>query len=168
MRKALVSGIVLSGLVGGLAASPTLVLAQAPAPAAAPAAPHRMEHQRPLPSTFVEARLAYLKTALKITPAQEPQWNSFAAVMRQQAREMDAKIEQGRAARDSRGQTAAPRTAIERLEQRQQFLETAAARTTALLTAAKPLYASFSPTQKQAADELFADHGHHMRHGGWR
>lgn len=161
MRKTIISGVILAGL-----AAPTLALAQTAAPAA-PAPQHmaRMEHQRPLPGRLVDARLAFLKTALKITPAQEQQWNAFAAVMRQQAREMDTKIEQMRKAHEARVQNATPPNAIERLQRRQEFLAAAAARTNALLTAAKPLYASFSPQQKQMADELLMHGGHHhFRH----
>jgi hypothetical protein len=165
MRKTIISGVILAGL-----AAPSLVLAQAATPTPPAPQPHmaRPEHHRPLPGQLVDARLAFLKTALKITPAQEPQWNAFATVMRQQAREMDAKMEQMRQAHQTQGQGAPRPDAIERLQHRQEFLAAAAARTNALLTAAKPLYASFSPQQKQMADDLLVhDGGHHFRHG-WR
>lgn len=163
MRKTIISGVILAGL-----AAPTLALAQAAAPAA-PAPQHTMrpEHHRPLPGQLVDARLAFLKTALKITPAQEPQWNAFANVMRQQAHEMDAKIDKMREAHENRAQNATPPSAIERLQHRQEFLAAASARMNALLTAAKPLYASFNPQQKQMADELLV-HGDHHHHHGWR
>jgi len=175
MRKAIVSGLILAGLAGGLAA-PSLVYgqdadpstaqapaAQAPAPAAQP---HRMHH-RALPGERIDARLAYLKTALKITPAQEKQWNALAAVLRRQAQDMDAKIQEHRQAREAQGQAQTQRTppsAIERLERRQQMLSDAAKRNNAILTAAKPLYASLSTDQKQTADELLAHGGGHRWH----
>ena len=37
-----------------------------------------------MPGERVEARLAYMKTALKITDAQQAQWNAFADVARKQ------------------------------------------------------------------------------------
>ncbi len=82
---------------------------------------------------------------------------------------MDAKIQQHREARQSQdqAQTQTPPSAIDRLERRQQFLADAAQRTGAVVAAAKPLYASFSPEQKQTADELLGHEGHHFRHG-WR
>ena len=164
MRKTIISGVILAGL-----AAPSLALAQAAAPASP--TPHHMmraEHHRPLPGQLVDARLAFLKTALKITPAQETQWNAFAAVMRQQARAMDAKIEQMRDAHQGRAQNGTPPNAIERLQRRQEFLAAAATRTSALLTAAKPLYASFNPQQKQMADELLVHGGHRHAHHGFR
>jgi len=172
MRKAIVSGLILVGLAGGVAA-PSLVYgqaadpseAQAPAAAPAPAAPHQRMHHRALPGERIDARLAYLKTALKITPAQEKQWNALAAVLRRQAHDMDAKIQEHRQAREAQGQTPrTPPTAIERLERRQQFLADAAKRTGAILTAAKPLYASLSPEQKQTADEMLMHGGHRWHH----
>ncbi len=166
MRKAIVSGLILAGLAGGIAA-PSLVAAQTAAPDAAAQAPQRPERHHARPSERIDARLAYLKTALKITPAQEKQWAALAAVLRRQAQDMDAKMQQRRDARQSSDQAQTEPSAIERLEQRQQFLADAAKRTGAVVAAAKPLYASFSPEQKQTADELLAHSGHHFRHG-WR
>ena len=37
----------------------------------------------------VEARIKELHAQLHITPAEEPQWNEFAEVMRENARDMD-------------------------------------------------------------------------------
>ncbi len=172
MRKAFVSGLILAGLAGGIAA-PSLVAAQTAAPEAAQApapaspAPQRPERHHARPGERIDARLAYLKTALKITPAQEKQWAALAAVLRRQAQDMDAKMQQRRDARQTSEQTQTQPSAIERLEQRQQFLADAAKRTGAVVAAAKPLYASFNPEQKQTADELLAHSGHHFRHG-WR
>lgn len=175
MRKAIVSGLILAGLAGGVAA-PSLVYgqaadpstAQAPAaaPATAPAAQHHRMHHHALPGERIDARLAYMKTALKITPAQEKPWNTLAAVLRRQAHDMDAKIQEHRQAREAQGQTQpTPPTAIERLERRQQMLADAAKRTGAILTAAKPLYAALSPEQQQTANEmLMHGGGHHWHH----
>jgi LTXXQ motif family protein len=173
MRKAIVSGLILAGLAGGVAA-PSLVYgqaaepstAQAPAATPAPTAQHERMHRRALPGERIDARLAYLKTALKITPSQDKQWNTLAAVLRRQAQDADAKIQQRRQERDAQGQTQqTPPSAIERLERRQQMLADAAKRNNAILTAAKPLYASLSDEQKQTADELLTHGGgHHWHH----
>src|SRR5688572_29639028 len=45
-----------------------------------------------LPSERVEARLAYARTALKISDAQQTQWESFANVLRKHARAMDQRF----------------------------------------------------------------------------
>jgi hypothetical protein len=64
-------------------------------------------------------------------------------------------------------------TAIERLERAQQRTAERSARLNEVLAAAKPLYASLSPEQKQVADGMLAHRGHggqrqHFRgmHGG--
>jgi hypothetical protein len=132
------------------------------------------------PSERVEARLAYAKTALKITDAQQPQWENFANVLRKQARAMDQRFQERRAqfetARNARGEgaQAAHRpdarnvTAIDRLERTQQRMAARSARLNEVIVAAKPLYAALSPEQKQIADGMLAHqgrggHGHHNR-----
>ncbi|MDB5927696.1 MAG: hypothetical protein JWN13_6632 [Betaproteobacteria bacterium] len=132
------------------------------------------------PSERVEARLAYARTALKITDAQQPQWENFANVLRKQARAMDQRFQErharSEAARGGRGEGAqgARRpdgrsvTAIDRLERTQQRMAERSARLNEVLTAAKPLYAALSPEQKQIADGMLAHqgrggHGQHDR-----
>jgi hypothetical protein len=139
-----------------------------------------------LPSERVEARLAYAKTALKITDAQSAQWESFANVLLKHGRDMDqrfgerrAKWEAARGEAVARGQQAEGQrpqrpqvSAIERLERRQQMMQERSARLNEVIAAAKPLYASFSPEQKQIADGMLArqQHGsgqhHHHQHRG--
>ena len=149
-------------LCTALAAAAPLALAQA-----APGAGHAQRgaaHDRAfrLPSERVEARLAYLKTALKITDTQAPQWNAFADTLRKQARDMDERIKARRAERTQAQRDARP-TAIERLERRQARLAAASARLSETLAAAKPLYAALNPDQQRIADGLFAH-----RRGGHR
>src|SRR5258707_133446 len=79
-------------VVAGLLSAPTAALAQsaktpapspaAPAPAAGKAAPGGAPAQ-------VDASIKELHGQLKITPAQEAQWEQFAQVMRENIREMD-------------------------------------------------------------------------------
>lgn len=121
------------------------------------------EHHGMLPSQRAEARLAYIKTALQITPAQTAQWNAFADVVRKQAKARDTRVEEMRAKFEQRKDGDARPDLVERLEFRQKMLSTAAANTDELLTALKPLYASFSDSQKQVAAEVLSHHGH----GGW-
>ena len=137
-------------------------------------------------SERVEARLAYARTALKITDAQQPQWENLASVMRKHAHERDQRMQQMRAKWEAaRGaQTQAPDggmrggermqrpqvSAIERLERTQQRMTERSARLNEVIAAAKPLYAAFSPEQKQTADAMLARQGQagHGRHGGHR
>lgn len=121
-----------------------------------------------LPSERIEARLAYLKTAMKITDAQQPQWDAFAATLRKQAREADQRI-QGRRSQMAQGRKDTPPTAVERMEFRQARLAAASARLSETLAAAKPLYAALTPEQQKVADELLPPRRHGMfRHGGMR
>jgi hypothetical protein len=151
----------------------SMLLAQAaqPAPQAAPAQRHQRKFQ--LPSQRVEQRLAKAKAALKITDAQNTLWDNFAGVLRNQARAMDQRFQERHAkweaakAKGSEARAQRPQvSAVERLERRQQRLQDASARLNEVLAAAKPLYASFTPEQKQVADKMLARHGHrHGRHG---
>jgi hypothetical protein len=157
------------------AAMPAAVAQTAPSETKARQARHfdRDVHaRRPfrLPSERVEARLAYLHTALKITEAQKTQWENFAAVMRRHARESDQRIQERRAKVADRS-ARQPLNAIERLERRQKSMEVRAQRLNELVAAGKPLYAAFTPEQKQAADEMLTSrrgHGGPDRQRGMR
>lgn len=120
-----------------------------------------------LPSERVEARLAYIKAALKITDAQQSQWDAFAGVMRKQAKEADVRMQEHRAKMTADGAHKRP-NAIERLERRQAHMATASTRIGERLAAQKPLYAALSPEQQQVADKVLAGDGgkHGGRHGG--
>ena len=149
------------------------VLAAAPAGEATERArPAPRERAFRMPSERVEARLAYARTALKITDAQQPQWNSFSEVLRTHARTMDARIGERRAQMQSASRTERVRpTAIERMERTQRAMEQRSARLAEVIAAAKPLYATFSPEQRQVADQLLAQSGrggHKHGHGGHR
>jgi hypothetical protein len=124
-------------------------------------------HHWMLPSERVEPRLAYLKTALKITDAQTTQWNAFADVLRKQAKDRDAKVEAMRAKFEANKDKSRPEvSAIDRMERQQKMLTDVSAALSERLAAAKPLYAVLSDDQKQAADELLARHGG-GGHGGF-
>jgi hypothetical protein len=127
-----------------------------------------------LPSERVEARLAYLHTALKITDAQKAQWDGFASVLRKHASAMDQRIKQRMAQGGPKARGERPQvSAIERLERQQVRMQERSARLGEVISAAKPLYATFSPEQKQTADEMIArggrgghGRGQHRQHRG--
>lgn len=101
-----------------------------------------------MPLKHVEGRLAFLKTELKITPAQEPQWTKFAEVVRNTAKNAQATkppMMQG-------GMKAL--TAPERLAHYEKALTARLETVRVLKAAVDPLYASFSDEQKKLADEL--------------
>ena len=61
---------------------------------------HEGKHAFTKPSERIEARLAYIRTALKITDAQQAQWNAFAETLRNQARSADQRMQEFRAQRE--------------------------------------------------------------------
>jgi hypothetical protein len=101
-----------------------------------------------MPLKHVEGRLAFLKTELKITSAQEPQWARFAHVVRSTAKNAETAkppMMQG---------GMKPSTAPDRLGQYEKTLAVRLETVRVLKTAVDPLYASFSDEQKKLADEL--------------
>jgi hypothetical protein len=161
-KNAVAAGAFVTALGGTLLAFPLILDNQALALDTGATAASPQERHFMLPSERIEPRLAYLRTALKITDAQTKQWNAFADVLRKQAMARDAKIEAMRAKKD------AAFTAIDRMEHREKAMTDGAAALSEVIAAAKPLYASLSDEQKQTADELLSAHFGHGggRHGG--
>ena len=155
------------------AAIPLMANAQTVNPTAdEPSAPHMSQHHQQrafsLPSERVDARLAYLKTALKIASAQESEWNAYADVMRKLAREGDEHVKSWQSGMKD-GMQHHRRTAIERLEREQSFHAAAIAKLNEILPVAKPLYAALTPQQKLVADEVLVPHHRMMSgHGSWQ
>jgi hypothetical protein len=110
------------------------------------------------PGQLVDGRIAFLKAELKITPAQEAQWQQFAAAMRQNAQSLDQAIA---TARQHRGTAS---NAVERMEMRAEFAKVRADNAVRLASAFRPVYASLSPEQQQTANALMRHEGHHH---GW-
>src|ERR1700730_17134749 len=123
-------------------ASPPLSSPATPPPVAqpAPVKPTRVDH--------VEARIASLHTQLKITAAQEPQWNAFAQVMRDNAKTMDALIQ-------SRAQNAKTMTAVDDLRAYQGIADAHADGLKKLIPAFEALYLTMPDEQKKNADAAF-------------
>jgi hypothetical protein len=143
------STIIVAGAVTLLA--PTMGTAQQPPPAP----PH---HERPLPSRHIEGRIAFMRAELKITGAQQTQWERVADVMRASAKQKDVLFQQMRADHDK------PQSAVDKLDRRVRFIEAQASAEKSFADAFKPLYQTLSDDQKKSADELFD----RSRHGGWR
>jgi periplasmic protein CpxP/Spy len=116
-------------------------------------------------SERVEARIARIQQALQITSAQQAQFDTFANVLRKQARTFDERIQQRRAQMQ---QGAAPGMNVSAIDRMQRMTAERYNQLGEVIAAAKPLYDSLSPEQKQAADQLLArrggrggPHGHH-------
>jgi hypothetical protein len=124
-------------------------------------------------SERIEARLAYIRTALKITDAQNAQGESFANVLRKHAKDRDqrmeafrAKFAQGGAGPGMQRGERPQFSAIDRMEFMQKRMQERSARLGEVISAAKPLYATFSPEQKQIADEMLSRQGRGGHHRG--
>jgi hypothetical protein len=157
--------IVLSAALGGTgAAALAQGMQRGPQEAQRPHEPRAFSK----PTERVEARLAYLKTALKITPAQEAQWNAYAQSVRKDAGEREQKLAEWRQKHDAARQGGEqPRpSALERLDRQQKFLAAASAKLNERIAAIKPLYASLSAEQKKVADVVLVPGGRHGGFGG--
>lgn len=106
-----------------------------------------MGAQSGMMASNAEARIASLKTELKITDAQIPAWNKFAEALRATAGSMNGMYEQ-------MTQSGPAATLPARLERRETMLSTHLNRVRALKEALDPLYASLSDEQKKIADGM--------------
>jgi periplasmic protein CpxP/Spy len=130
------------------------VFAQASAPASASSSPSpAMKHE-----ARVENRIATLHKQLKITSAQESQWQPFADVMRENAQTMSQLDAQ-------RAKDIESESALDNMRGYAQLTQAHADGVKKLITAFEPLYNSFSREQKQLADVTFRGRlGAHQPH----
>ncbi|HEX4504806.1 MAG TPA: Spy/CpxP family protein refolding chaperone [Alphaproteobacteria bacterium] len=117
----------------------------------------------PLPGAMIEAHLAFLKTALKVTDAQTAAWNAVADVLRDQAKRHDAEIEAHRKAHEA---ATEPPDLPTILQDRQHMAVQESDDLSKLLTVLKPFYGMLSAEQKEIADHLFPPGHPGMGHGG--
>lgn len=99
-----------------------------------------------------EGALAFLKTELKITPAQEKTWSSFATAFRAAADDKPAHDgPKGHSAKQGKGEAA---TFPEKVAHHTAMMDAHHAGFKTLSGAAKPLYDALSAEQRKTADEL--------------
>jgi hypothetical protein len=149
MWKALIAGTTMLTIAGS-----TLASAQQPSSA------ERSHHAQLTAddiAAFADARIAAIKTALKLTPAQEKNWPAVEQTLRDISKERVAQRE----ARAAAGQRT---DATERLRDRADALTTRAAALRRLADAEKPLYQSLDEAQKRRFGTAFRFAAH--THGG--
>jgi len=96
----------------------------------------------------VEGRIAFLKTELKITDAQQPLWNAVADAMRASAKDMAAMMPIVQSMMQPSG------TLPEKLAAREKAMTAHLEALRKLKAAVEPLYAALSDDQKKTADQL--------------
>jgi protein CpxP len=96
----------------------------------------------------VERRIQQLHAQLRITPAEQPQWDKFAQVMRENAREMDQAFLQRAAQFHSMN-------AVQNMESYEKIAETRAQLLQKLVVSFQELYNALPDQQKQLADQTF-------------
>jgi periplasmic protein CpxP/Spy len=133
---------------------PTTAPAATEAPAMAAPATHAATRHRPPSADRVEERITQLHSELKITPAEETEWNSFADVMRSNATAVNqaytdrsTKISSMNAADNMSSYAALSMQHAQDLQK--------------LATAFQTLYAALSPDQQKIADQTFRGPGPH-------
>jgi len=151
MWKALIAGTTLVTIAGS-----TLASAQQPPPTERP---HHSQLTADDVAAFTDARIAALKTALRLTPEQEKNWPAVEQALRDISKERAAR----RAARGTAGQ---PVDATERLRERADALAARAAALRRLADSEKPLYQSLDEAQKRrfAIAMRFAARRHMVEH----
>ena len=112
----------------------------------------------------VQDRLAARKAALNITPAQEPLWDAYAALVTQQAQTMLAQREAM--------WNSAPSSSADRMAQHSTFMSQHAQQQAVVAEAYGKLYATLSAEQRAIADQGFGPGAGYGKRGpgpgGWR
>lgn len=99
------------------------------------------------PGLLSEQHLARLKADLKLSAAQEPAWNAFAAKAGEQARAAQAQ-------REAQAKTTPPATTPERMAQHLAMLKQHQASLEVMSTAMKGLYDALTPEQRATLDRM--------------
>jgi protein CpxP len=145
--------------VGAIAQTQTPV-GDSTAPATEPAAKPKAAMRKPVSmAARVEQHITQLHASLHITPAQQPQWDQFAQVMRDNAKSMDETLQ-------DRSSKFASMNAVEDMQSYAKIAQQHADDTQKLATAFQTLYGSLSDDQKKNADTVFRANGAHPAHKG--
>lgn len=117
-----------------------------PAATASPMAGHPMAGKNA--EERVEHRISELHAQLRITPAERQQWDQFAEVMRENARDMDQAFTQ-------RAEQFQSMNALQSMQSYEQIAEAHARHLQNLVPAFQNLYDAMPDPQKRLADQVF-------------
>jgi periplasmic protein CpxP/Spy len=133
---------------------PAAAFAQTPSPVAPTPPPGATAPATPAPGAAggmearVEQRINQLHAQLRITAAEQKDWDQFAQVMRTNAQDMDAALQQ-------RTQQFSTMTALQNMQSYDKLAQMHADHVQKLTSAFETLYNSLPAAQKQAADQAF-------------
>jgi protein CpxP len=152
--KAIVALLASTFVIGG-------AIAQTPDPSAssgasADASSSAMANSDAKRDGAVEKHITELHASLRITKAEESQWNEVAETMRENVKNLDRAI-------DKRDANVASATAIDDLNSYADIAQAHANGVKKLANAFSGLYAVMSDDQKKEADEVFSHRGHDGR-----
>jgi len=159
-KPTLYAAALLASLLLPAVTLPAGAFAQTQAPVGGSTAARNAKGPAPMHASMsdrVEQHITRLHAQLHITPAQEPQWDQFAQVMRDNAKNMNQVFEQ-------RKTSFASMNAAENMQSYAQIAQQHAQDTQKLATAFQSLYASLSDDQKKNADVVFRAHDGHPGH----
>ena len=97
---------------------------------------------------YTEAQIKQLQGALNITEAQKELWNNLTAVMRENAKDMDALTKE-------RAETPKPMNALDHMQLHRQITEAHLAQLEKLIPPFEAFYDSMSDQQKNITDIIF-------------
>ena len=146
-----VAAIVSAVAIPAFALSTPVRAQSTPATAAPPAETQSAAAAPALPKDIaakVEQHIKSLHDQLKITAAEQPQWDSYAQVMRAGAARMNDAFQ-------DRGEKLATMNAADNMDSYAKIAQTHASNMTQLAGAFQALYNSFPAQQKQLADNVF-------------
>jgi protein CpxP len=122
---------------------------------ARPADGHGNGHDK---AASIEQRIKEMHAKLLVSPAQQPQWDAFADVMRNNGRDMEQTFHQ-------RMSSISKMTAPENMQSYAQVATNHAQDMQKLVPAFQTLYDSMTDSQKNTADQVFRDQAHRGKHG---
>ena len=146
------------GLAVAQATKAPATMPQAAAPPPGVAAPATTSLSGKTMEERVERRINQLHAQLKITSAEQKQWDNFAAVMRDNAKAMDETFMQ-------RAQQFPQMNAVQNMQSYEQLAQAHAEHLQKLVPAFQDLYNAMPDQQKQVADQVFRVHAeNHAEH----
>ncbi len=166
MRKWIIASLAAAAIVGA-GGSASVYAASGDAPAT-PAMEHRGAGPE-IMAAILDAKLAGMKAALKLTPDQEKAWGPFESAVRAAVKEHGDAMRAMRE-REGKGEHLSP---IDRINEISDRLAKASSEIKQVADAAKPLYDSLDDLQKREFGPLLrmlhegmGHHGDMMEHGG--